>query len=196
MTSSSDSSVHGEAVRHRVAAAGAVARGVRGSASARVEVRVIDRTPPPPPAPKVDVAPLARALESGFAAVRSQVEGAFAAIEKECIELALAAAERIVRRKAELGELDLEGPLRELLAARRRELGELAATLRLHPDDAQALAPKVRELAPPGARIEVVADSTRRRGELSLELGAARLVRTLEHDFERLRQRLLAGGGE
>ena len=156
-------------------------------------VRVIDRTPPPPPAPTVDAGPLARALEAGFAAVRTQVSAALVEIEKECVELAVAVAERVVRRKVEKGELDLEGPLRELLGARRRELAELPAKLRLHPEDAKAVAPKTAELAPAGARIEVVPDPAQPRGDLALEIGASRLVRTLSHELKRLRERLLAG---
>jgi flagellar biosynthesis/type III secretory pathway protein FliH len=167
----------------------AASPGVRSA----LPVRVVDRTPPPPPIARIDVAPLVRALEAGFADVRGAFESAFGEIERECIELALAAAERVVRRRCERGELDLEAPLRELLAARRRELAEQSATLRVHPDDAPALQAKLPELAPPGARVEVVADPAVARGSLALELGAARVTRSLPHELARLRARLLEG---
>jgi flagellar biosynthesis/type III secretory pathway protein FliH len=165
------------------------APGVRSA----LPVRVVDRTPPPPPIARIDVAPLVRALEAGCADVRGAFEAAFGEIERECIELALAAAERVVRRRCERGELDLEAPLRELLAARRRELAEQSATLRVHPDDAPALQARLPELAPSGARVEVVADPSVARGSLALELGAARVTRSLPHELARLRARLLEG---
>jgi len=190
MTSSSEApAVPPPGLRRQLAAAGGRAAGVR----APVPVRVIDRVPPPPPPPRVDSAALARALETGFAAVRSQVDGAFAEIQKECVELAFAAAERIVGRAAERGELELEAPLREMLAARRRELAETPALLRVHPEDAKALAPKLAEITPAGARVELAPDPAIARGTLSLELGASRLVRALDQELKRLRQKLLAG---
>jgi len=173
-------------LRTRIAAA---APGV----TSRLPVRVVDRTPPPPPLPRLDVAPLARALEAGFAIVRAQFEGMFAEIERGCVELALAAAERLVRRRSGKGDLELEAPLQELLATRRRELAEQAATLRLHPDDAKALRTKVAELAPPGARIDLVDDPAVARGDLVLEVGAGRVSRSLAHELARLRARLLEG---
>jgi flagellar biosynthesis/type III secretory pathway protein FliH len=168
-----------------------VAPGVR----ARLPVRVVDRVPPPPPVPPVDVAPLARALETGFAAIRAQLEAAFAEIERGCVELALAAAERVVGRKCERGELELEAPLKELLATRRRELAEQPAVLRVHPADARALAPRLADLAPAGARVELLADDSQPRGSLVLELGSARVTRTLADELARLRLRLLAEPG-
>lgn len=161
----------------------------------RLPVRVVDRTPPPPPVAPVDVAPLARALEAGFAAMRAQLESSFAEIERGCVELALAAAERVVGRRCERGELDLESPLKELLAARRRELAEQAAVLRLHPEDARALAPRLPALTPAGARVELLADAAQPRGSLVLEVGAARVTRTLADELARLRLRLLAEPG-
>ena len=98
-----------------------------------------------------------------------------------------------MRRRCERGELGLEAPLQELLASRRRELEEQAATLRVHPEDAPALQAKLAELAPPGARVELVADASIARGSLSLELGAARVSRSLPHEIARLRARLLEG---
>jgi flagellar biosynthesis/type III secretory pathway protein FliH len=200
MTSSSDAAPAPEVVRHRVAGAQASsaraarpseAKATRGEAAS--VVKVVERVPPPPPPPPVDVAPLARALERGFAAIATQVDAAFAEIEKECVELALAAAERVVRRRAERAELDLEGPLREMLATRRREIAQLPATLRAHPEEAAHLAPKLAELAPPGARIELVPDPSTPRGDLALEIGPARVVRSLQHDFARMRQRVFGG---
>jgi flagellar biosynthesis/type III secretory pathway protein FliH len=143
--------------------------------------------------PTLDAAPLARALEAGFADLRRAFEATFAEIERECVELALAAAERLVRKRCERGELGLEAPLQELLASRRRELEEQAATLRVHPEDAPALQAKLAELAPPGARVELVADASIARGSLALELGAARVSRSLPHEIARLRARLLEG---
>src|SRR6185295_16220077 len=125
----------------------------------RLPVRIIDRTPPIPPAPKFDVTPLVRALEAGFAQVTAQTEALLGSIERECVELALAAAERVVRRRCEKGELDLEAPLQELLASRRRELATRSATLRLHPEDAKLLQAKIVELAPVGATVELIADA-------------------------------------
>ena len=187
MTSSSEAPAPPPGLHRRLAAAGARASGVRSPAP----VRVIDRVPPPPPPPRVDSAALARALEAGFAAVRAQVDATFAEIQKECVELAFAAAERVVRRAADRGALDLEEPLRELLAARRRELETTPALLRLHPEDAKAVAPKLAEITPAGARVELAADPAIARGQLSLEMGTAKLVRTLEQELKRLRQRLL-----
>jgi flagellar biosynthesis/type III secretory pathway protein FliH len=187
MTSSSDATAP---QRHRLAAAGARAASVRAASP----VRVIDRAPPPSPPPQVDVAGLAKAMGDGFAAVQAQVERAFLEIEKECVELAFAAAEHVMRRKAARGELELEEPLRELLDTRRRELLELPAVLHLHPQDAQAIAPRVEELAPPGARVIVMADPAQPRGDVVLELGAGKLVRSLENDLRQLRQRLLQEG--
>jgi len=185
-TSSSDAAAPPAGLRARIAVA---APGVRS----RLPLRVVDRTPPPPPVPTLDAAPLARALEAGFAELRRAFEATFAEIERECVELALAAAERLVRRRCERGELGLEAPLQELLASRRRELEEQAATLRVHPEDAPALQAKLAELAPPGARVELVADPSIARGSLTLELGAARVSRSLPHEIARLRARLLEG---
>jgi len=189
-TSSSDAAAPPAAppagLRTRIAVA---APGVRS----RLPLRVTDRTPPPPPVPTLHAAPLARALEAGFAELRRAFEATFAEIERECVELALAAAERLVRRRCERGELGLEAPLQELLASRRRELEEQAATLRVHPEDAPALQAKLAELAPPGARVELAADASIARGSLSLELGAARVSRSLPHEIARLRARLLEG---
>jgi flagellar biosynthesis/type III secretory pathway protein FliH len=161
----------------------------------RLPVRVVDRSPPPPPVAPVDVAPLARALEAGFAAARARDEATFAEIERGCVELALAAAERVVRRRCERGELELEEPLRALIGSRRRELEEQAAVLRLHPADARALQEKLAELTPAGARVELLADAAQPRGSLSLEFGAARVTRTLVHELTRLRAELLAESG-
>jgi flagellar biosynthesis/type III secretory pathway protein FliH len=195
MTSSSDAPPAPVGLRQRLpAAAAARASGVRTSASAALPIRVVDRVPPPPLPPRVDSAALVRALEAGFAAVRNQVDHAFAEIQKECVELALAAAEHVTRRTAERGELDLERPLAEMLAARRRELAEAPALLRVHPEDGKALAPKLAEITPAGARVELAPDPAVARGQLVLELGASRLVRTLEQEMKRLRSRLLAGG--
>ena len=185
-TSSSDAAAPPAGLRARIVVA---APGVRS----RLPLRVVDRTPPPPPVPILDAAPLARALEAGFAELRRAFEATFAEIERECVELALAAAERLVRRRCERGELGLEAPLQELLASRRRELEEQAATLRVHPEDAPALQAKLAELAPPGARVELVADPSIARGSLTLELGAARVSRSLPHEIARLRARLLEG---
>ena len=187
-TSSSDAAAPSAGLRTRIA----VATGTPGVRS-RLPLRVVDRTPPPPPVPVLDAAPLARALEAGFADLRRAFEATFAEIERECVELALAAAERLVRRRCERGELGLEAPLQELLAARRRELAELTATLRVHPEDAPALQAKLAELAPPGARVELAADPSIARGSLTLELGAARVSRSLPHELARLRARLLEG---
>jgi len=190
MTSSSDAAAaSGAGIRREVATAGVRASAVRAPSP----VRVIDRIPPPPPPPPVDVTGLAAALQGGLEAVRAQVDRAFAEIERECVELALAAAERIVRRKAARGELELDGPLQELFAARRGELAALPARLRLHPEDAKVIAPRAAELVPAGTRVEIVDDPAQPRGHLVLEIGAARLVRTLDEELRRLRQRLLAG---
>src|SRR5262245_58388864 len=124
-TSSSDAPAP-EIVRHRVTAEQRPAR-VRTA----LPLRVIER-PPSGVAPRVDVAPLARALADVFASVRAQVDGAFAAIERDCVELALAAAERVVRCRAERGELGLDEPLRALLELRRRDLEQVTATLRVN----------------------------------------------------------------
>lgn len=162
---------------------------------ARLPVRVVDRTPPPPPPPPIDVAPLARALESGLAAIRLQLEAAFAEVERGCVELALAAAERVVGRRCERGELELEEPLKELLASRRRELTSQPAVLRMNDADARVLERKLDALTPAGARVELLADPAQPRGSLVLELGAARVTRTLANELARLRSRLLAEPG-
>lgn len=178
-----------ELLRHGLAAAGARAGGVRTS----VPVRVTERSPPPPPAPVIDAAPLARALEAGFKSVRAQVEAAFGEIERECVELALAAAATLARAKCERGELGLDVPLAALLAARRRELETMPATLRAHPADAAAIAPKLSQLAPAGARLELVQDPATPRGQLALEFDAARVVWSLAGDLSVLRTKVTQG---
>jgi len=158
----------------------------------RLPVRVVDRTPPLPPAPVVDVAPLARALEAGFATARQQVEATFAEVERGCVELALAAAERLVGQRCERNELKLEAPLKELIATRRRELAEQPAVLRLHPADAKLLEERLAALTPVGAKVLLLADPAQPRGSLSLEFGAAKVTRTLAHELSQLRLQLLA----
>ena len=54
-----------------------------------------------------------------------------------------------------------------LLAARRRELETLPATLRAHPADAEAIAPKLASLAPAGARSELVRARCRPAGTIA-----------------------------
>ncbi len=173
----------------------ATAIAVRSRSPERAAVHVVDRSPPVPPPPKIDVGPLVRALESGLHALRAEVDAAFDEIERECVELALAAAEHVVHRRCERGELELEEPLRALLATRRRELLALPTTLRLHPEDAKVLAHRLTELAPAGAQIAVVSDAATPRGQLTLEIGAGRVVRSLGHELSQLRRHLLAGGG-
>jgi flagellar biosynthesis/type III secretory pathway protein FliH len=185
-TSSSEPRLEGVHARLPIAAPG-----VRS----RLPVRVLDRTPPPPPVAPVDVAPLARAVAAGFATARLQVEATFAEVERGCVELALAAAERVVGRRCASGELELVEPLQGLIESRRRELAEQAAVLRLHPADARVLQEKLAELTPVGARVELLADPEQPRGSLSLEFGAARVTRTLAHELARLRTQLLAEPG-
>ncbi|MBM4015287.1 MAG: hypothetical protein FJ293_10045, partial [Planctomycetes bacterium] len=130
-----------------------------------------------------------------FKAVRAQAEAAFGEIERECVALALAAAEALCRAKCERGELELQAPLEALLTARRRELETLPATLRAHPADADAIAPKLAQIAPAGARIELLRDPAVPRGQLGLEFAAARLAWSLAGDLAALRTRLFEGSG-
>lgn len=193
MTSSNDTSAEPlERVRHALAGAGARAGGVAVRSGA--PIRVIDRAPPPPPAPRIDVAPLARSLDAGFRALKAQVDASFAEIERECVELAIGAAEALTRARCERGELALEEPLRALLSAKRRELEQLPALLRLHPADAEPLAGRLAELAPAGARVELLQDPASPRGQLALEIGAARVVWSLGEELAQLRRALLEGG--
>ena len=191
MTSSSDMPTTADAApevfHHALAHAGARASGVRTS----VPVRVIERAPPPPPLPRIDTVPLARALDSGWKAVRAQVETALCEIERECVLLALAAAESLARAKCERGELALEAPLRALLDSRRRDLETMPATLRANPEDADAIAPHLDPIKPAGARIELVRDPAVPRGQLSLEFQAARVVWSLGQDLAALRAKVL-----
>ncbi len=179
-------------VCHALAGVGARAGGV--SMRAGATVRVVDRTPALPPPPTIDVAPLARALEAGFKSLKVQVEISFAEIERECVELALGAAEALTRARCERGELALEAPLSALLAAKRRELETLPALLRLHPADAEAIGPKLAELTPPNARVELLADGASPRGQLALEIGAARVVWSLGQEIAQMRRALFDGG--
>ncbi|MSR46815.1 MAG: hypothetical protein EXS13_07110 [Planctomycetes bacterium] len=179
-----------EVFHHALAHAGARAATVRTS----VPVRVIERAPPPPPLPRIDTVPLARALDSGFKAVRAQVETALGEIERECVLLALAAAESLTRAKCERGELALDEPLRALLDSRRRDLETMPATLRANPEDADALAPQLDQIKPAGARIELVRDPAVPRGQLALELQAARVVWSLGQDLIALRAKVLGEG--
>jgi len=187
MTSSSDAAAD-PVVRHGLP--GARAGGVRSA----LPIRIVERLPPPPPAPRVDPAPLARSLDAGFKALKAQLDASFGEIERGCVELALAAAETLARAKCQRGELGLEEPLRALLDARRRELETAPAVLRAHPDEAAAIRPKLAEIAPAGARLELVADPASPRGTLALELAAARVVWSLDEEIAALRRRLLGGG--
>jgi flagellar biosynthesis/type III secretory pathway protein FliH len=186
MTSSSDAAAE-PIVRHGLP--GGRVGGVRSA----LPITVVERLPPPPPPPRVDAAPLARSLDAGFKALKAQVDAAFGEIERGCVELALAAAETLARGKCQRGELGLEEPLRALLDARRRELENAPAVLRAHPDDAAAIRPKLAEMVPAGARVELVADPATPRGTLALELAAAKVVWSLDEEIAALRRRVLGG---
>ena len=178
----------GSAPVRRHVLAGAAGSTVRSPAT----VSIRDRAPAPPPAPPpVDVSELLEAFEGAVARIERDVRAALIELEREAVELAVAAAGAIVRRKVERGEHDLFAVLSELLDRYRAQLGGAPLTLRLHPDDAAQIQERALAGAGRPPALTLAPDPGLERGTLLLESGATALLRTLQDELRAQRRTLL-----
>ena len=126
-------------------------------------------------------------LEGAIQGFRAHTESYFARVEHEVVKLALALAERILHREAQLDPLLLSGAVRVAL-------GQLAASTEVHlrvPADQQEMWTETVRLMPGlPLRPEVVADPGMQAGEAALitqlgtvNLGVQAQLKEIEHGF-------------
>jgi flagellar biosynthesis/type III secretory pathway protein FliH len=127
--------------------------------------------------------------------LRARYAAAIAGVEPQLVRLALAAAEKVLRRPLLAGEIDL----RPLLAEGIRKLSEglpepANLRLRLSPADRRALEPHLASLGTD--RIVLEEDSALPRGRCTLLADVRSVAIDLEREFERLAELILDSRSE